>query len=108
MSLKTDWVCLDCELMPWSAKAQELLRRNMRRSELRRASAGLDVGNRRAGCKRSRTIESRGLGNDFRAVETAKPYVDAYRRYCWPVQSLPDLKLAPFHLLASEGKRAHE
>ena len=25
-ALKTDWVCLDCELMPWSAKAQELLR----------------------------------------------------------------------------------
>jgi len=24
--LGTDWVCLDCELMPWSAKAQELLR----------------------------------------------------------------------------------
>ena len=23
---KTTWVCLDCELMPWSAKAQELLR----------------------------------------------------------------------------------
>src|SRR4028119_1678884 len=23
----TNWVCLDCELMPWSAKAQELLRR---------------------------------------------------------------------------------
>ena len=24
--LDTAWVCLDCELMPWSAKAQELLR----------------------------------------------------------------------------------
>ena len=24
--LASDWVCLDCELMPWSAKAQELLR----------------------------------------------------------------------------------
>src|SRR3989454_10623877 len=24
--LKTDWICLDCELMPWSAKAQELLK----------------------------------------------------------------------------------
>ena len=23
---QTTWVCLDCELMPWSAKAQELLR----------------------------------------------------------------------------------
>src|SRR5262249_20599155 len=24
--LETTWVCLDCELMPWSAKAQELLK----------------------------------------------------------------------------------
>jgi protein phosphatase len=24
--LNTDWLCLDCELMPWSVKAQELLR----------------------------------------------------------------------------------
>ena len=24
--LETDWACLDCELMPWSVKAQELLR----------------------------------------------------------------------------------
>jgi len=30
-------------------------------------------------------------------------YVEAYRRYCWPVNSVNDLKLAPFHLLASEG-----
>ena len=26
-TLKSDWLCLDAELMPWSAKAQELLRR---------------------------------------------------------------------------------
>ena len=31
-------------------------------------------------------------------------YVAAYRRYCWPVASVADLKLAPFHLLATEGK----
>jgi protein phosphatase len=31
-------------------------------------------------------------------------YVDAYRHYCWPVKSVSDLKLAPFHLLASEGR----
>ena len=30
-------------------------------------------------------------------------FVAAYRRYCWTVHSLADLKLAPFHLLASEG-----
>jgi protein phosphatase len=30
--------------------------------------------------------------------------VSAYRQYCWSVESLDDLKLAPFHLLATEGK----
>src|SRR5262249_26313500 len=35
--------------------------------------------------------------------ESAGLYVDAFRRYCWTVHSLTDLKFAPFHLLASEG-----
>ena len=30
-------------------------------------------------------------------------YVKAYQQYCWQVQSVADLKLAPFHLLATEG-----
>jgi protein phosphatase len=30
-------------------------------------------------------------------------YIAAYRRYCWPFESLADYRLAPFHLLASEG-----
>jgi protein phosphatase len=32
----------------------------------------------------------------------AGQFVDAYRRYCWPVASIADLRLAPFHLLATE------
>jgi protein phosphatase len=31
-------------------------------------------------------------------------YVDAYGRYCWDVASVADLKLAPFHILATEGR----
>jgi protein phosphatase len=30
-------------------------------------------------------------------------YVESYRRYCWPVGSVDDLMLAPFHILATEG-----
>ncbi len=30
--------------------------------------------------------------------------MDSYRRYCWPVRCVNDLKLAPFHLLATEGQ----
>ena len=36
----------------------------------------------------------------FDAIEH---YTQAYRQYCWPVGSLDDLRLAPFHILASEG-----
>jgi protein phosphatase len=34
----------------------------------------------------------------------ATGFVDAYRRYCWPVESVDDLRLAPFQILAGEGK----
>jgi protein phosphatase len=39
-----------------------------------------------------------------RRLDAANCYVDAYRHYCWPVQSVSDLKLAPFHLLATKGQ----
>ena len=35
--------------------------------------------------------------------ENIGKFVAAYRQYCWSVGSLTDLKLAPFHLLATEG-----
>jgi protein phosphatase len=33
-------------------------------------------------------------------LERLRKYREADRRYCWPVSSLADYKLAPFHLLA--------
>ena len=31
-------------------------------------------------------------------------YVTAYGQYCWPIESIEDLELAPFQLLAGEGE----
>ena len=101
-SLKTDWVCLDCELMPWSAKAQELLRQQYAPTGAA-ARAGLPAAVAALGqAQQSEEIASL-LESYKERAEAADRYVDAYRQYCWPVQSLSDLKLAPFHLLASEG-----
>ena len=86
--LETDWVCLDCELMPWSAKAQELLRQQYAavgaaaRRRCAEAVAALRAGRRRDGVD-SRTTLLEPLPR--RAQDTASGYVDAYRRYCWPV-----------------------
>jgi len=101
--LKTDWVCLDCELMPWSAKAQELLRRQYAPTGSA-AKAGLPAAIAVLSEARKRLEELEPLLLQYRQRrEAAYRYVEAYRRYCWPVESLADLKLAPFHLLASEG-----
>jgi protein phosphatase len=101
--LGTDWVCLDCELMPWSAKAQELLQKQY-----------APVGNAGAHALKA---ESDIIAQTMRRVpgletllthttarlDAVDHYTRAYRQYCWPVSSLDDLKLAPFHVLASEG-----
>ncbi len=101
---ETDWICLDAELMPWSAKAQELLRQQYAavgvaaKASLTETVASLEH-------LTSKNGDALPLIEKYKQrLEAAKLYIDSYRRYCWLVQSVSDLKLAPFHLLATEGQ----
>ena len=101
----TDWVCLDAELLPWSAKAQDLVK-----SQYAAVAAAATAARPQAAAGLAQAA-ARGLaGADALLAHTvarreaAAHYAAAYRRYCWPVHSLDDLKLAPFHLLATEGR----
>jgi protein phosphatase len=101
--LGTEWLCLDCELMPWSAKAQDLLRQQYAPAGAA-ARAGLSQVVSALKLTADRLPEAAPLLDWYEQRSgMAGAYVDAYRRYCWTVRSLLDLKLAPFHLLASEG-----
>ena len=100
---RTDWVCLDCELMPWSAKAQELLRGQYAAvGAAARAALPEAVTVLEAAAARDTTAAALLARVRERSACTAR-YVAAYRRYCWPVLSVDDLRLAPFHILATEG-----
>jgi protein phosphatase len=105
---ETDWVCLDCELLPWSVKAQSLvLRQYAAVGAASRVSLGLAVD--ALAQAEAYGIEVAPVLEHYRQRQTlAQRYVDAYRRYCWPVNSLDDLKLAPFHILATQGKVHHD
>ena len=103
-TLNTDWICFDCELMPWSVKAQELLRQQYAsvgasaRVALEEAVASLEAAAERG-------IEANFILDDYRQrAKAVTEYIKAYQQYCWRVQSVADLKLAPFHLLATEGE----
>ena len=100
----TDWVCLDCELMPWSAKAQELIRRQYAAVG---AAAGTALGETMTalGVASARGVDAETLATRYAERQSlAERYVSAYSRYCWPVSSVTDLRLAPFHVMATEGK----
>jgi protein phosphatase len=101
--LATDWLCLDCELMPWSAKAQELLTSQYAPVGAAGVHA-LTAANEVLAEARARTEGLLELTErTSERLDSLFKYREAYRHYCWPVASIQDLKLAPFHLLASEG-----
>jgi protein phosphatase len=87
--------------MPWSAKALELVKSQYAAVGSAGGAALREAVNALAGAA-DRAPEARPFLDRYRERESRiASYVDAYRRYCWPVDTLADLKLAPFHLLAS-------
>jgi len=114
----TDWVCLDTELMPWSAKAQKLLEDQYAPTG-RAGRSGLNAAIEEIGkaamlhenivtgdkTQTNKNADLDALLTRYRArSEALELYTDAYRRYCWEVQSPEDYRIAPFHILATEGK----
>ena len=100
--LQTDWLALDCELLPWSAKAGELLRTQYA-PVAAAADAALSAARPLVAAALARGVDAGDLlGRLEERQAQAGKFSDAYRRYCWPVHSVDDLRLAPFQVLAGE------
>src|SRR5207244_1618386 len=89
-------------LMPWSAKAEELLTSQyapVGASSVAALSASVAALERAAGVG----IEVADLVDRERGrLSMARAFVDAYGRYCWPVTGVEGLRIAPFQVLAGE------
>ncbi len=101
--LQTGWALLDAEIMPWSAKAGDLLRNQFRPTAAgARASAEAlleAVGRARA----TPALDALGEAAESRLANAA--CMDAaIENYCWSAASVDDYLVAPFHLLAAEGR----
>ncbi len=102
-TFNTSWICLDCELMPWSAKAQELLVEQYAPVGVA-ATTSLEMAAAAVRQAIERGVDLQAMLDDLERRRTAAVrYVEAYGRYCWPVNSVDDLRVAPFQILATEG-----
>ncbi|MBL7260710.1 polynucleotide kinase-phosphatase [Paractinoplanes lichenicola] len=101
--LATDWLLIDAELLPWSAKAAGLIRdRYAGVGAAGRAAlpAALGVVDQVA----ARGLDVAGL-RDRLALRSAEidGYSAAYRSYVRPTEGLDGVTLAPFAVLAGDG-----
>ncbi|MFF7838302.1 polynucleotide kinase-phosphatase [Streptomyces ossamyceticus] len=102
--LDTDWVLLDAELMPWSLKASGLLRTQY--AAVGAASGAVFPGALAAlegAAARGVDVGALLDKQRERAVDAAA-FTEAYRRYCWPTEGLDGVRLAPFQILAVQGR----
>ncbi|MFB7597121.1 polynucleotide kinase-phosphatase [Streptomyces sp. NPDC056160] len=102
--LDTEWLLLDAELMPWSLKASGLLRSQY-------AAVGAASGAVLPGALAAlEGAAARGvdvtdlLARQRERAADATAFTAAYRRYCWPTDGLEGVRLAPFQILAVQGR----
>ncbi|MEU9061049.1 polynucleotide kinase-phosphatase [Streptomyces sp. NPDC048430] len=100
----TDWVVLDAELMPWSLKAAGLLR-SQYAAVGAAAGAVLPVAEEALAAAAARGVDVGALaGRQRERAEDSSAFTEAYRRYCWSTEGLDGVRLAPFQILAVQGR----
>lgn len=106
--LGSDWLLLDAELLPWSAKAGALLRDQYAAvGAAARAALPAAVGVLEQAAASGAEVSGLLERTRSRAGD-AESFTAAYRRYCWPTEGLAGVRLAPFQVLASEGAAHHD
>jgi protein phosphatase len=101
--LDASWLLMDAELLPWSAKAGELLR-DQYAAVGAAARASLPVAVDALARAADRGVDVDALLSRTRSrVDNADRFEQVYRRYCWPTDGLDGVRLAPFQLLATSA-----
>lgn len=101
---ETDYVLFDAEIMPWNLKAKELISSQyahvaenalLDRSILQdKLTAGIALN---TGLQDWLEEYEQKLGN-------AEIFNGVFQKYCWEVESLQAIQIAPFHVLAHSGQ----
>ena len=102
--LDTDWLIVDAELLPWSAKSTGLVK-DLYAAAGAAGTTALEAAGRLLADAMGRGIDLGPLAERTgRRAEHVGAYVDAYRRYCWDVDGVDGIEIAPFQLLAAHGE----
>jgi hypothetical protein len=108
----TDLLILDCEILPWNLKANSLITnqyglvsntsRYVRNHKLEILKELFNQGK----------VSKEDVEKQINLLENSKKFHDVFSFYCWNIEDINNVKIAPFHILSfskeSNFNRNHE
>ncbi|WP_186763798.1 polynucleotide kinase-phosphatase [Planomicrobium sp. CPCC 101079] len=101
---KTEYVLLDAEIMPWNLKAKELISAQYAHvAENALLDRSALTGKLAAAAAENEQLTG-WLKEYEQKQENAEAFRDVFQKYCWEVDALESIQIAPFHVLAHSGE----
>ncbi|SCB86986.1 MULTISPECIES: polynucleotide kinase-phosphatase [Priestia] len=100
----TDFVLLDAEILPWNLKAKELISSQYAHVaevallDRRKLSEKL-----KKALKHNQSIET-WLSEVNLKLKNAEVFNEVFQKYCWNIDGVEGIQIAPFHVLAHSGE----
>ena len=100
----TDFVLLDAEILPWNLKAKELI------SSQYAHVSDVSLLDRQKLLEKLELAKVNGWEVDSwiaeykGKLENAQAFREVFQTYCWDTQGVEGIKIAPFHVLAHQGR----
>lgn len=104
----TEFILLDAEIMPWNLKAKELISSQYAHVS---ENAILD-----RSLLKNKIESAMGKNEDLKIwfkeyedkLDNARVFRDVFQKYCWEINDIDQIQIAPFHLLAHSNETFFE
>ncbi|MCK1992094.1 polynucleotide kinase-phosphatase [Peribacillus muralis] len=101
---ETDYVLLDAEIMPWNLKAKELIS-----SQYAHVAENAILDRTMLKEKIEKAVpehaDLKGWLEEYELkLENARTFQQVFQKYCWDIEDMDSIQIAPFHVLAHSGQ----
>ncbi|MFD4929486.1 polynucleotide kinase-phosphatase [Peribacillus butanolivorans] len=100
----TDYVLLDAEIMPWNLKAKELISSQYAHVSENAILDRTMLKEKIAEAARE-NMELKGWLEEYeQKLENAYTFKEVFQKYCWEIEDINSIQIAPFHVLAHSNE----
>ncbi|WP_407270560.1 polynucleotide kinase-phosphatase [Radiobacillus sp. PE A8.2] len=96
----TDFVLLDTEIMPWNLKAQQLISSQYAHVAENASMDRKQLVDKLMAASSNNEELATWLAEYQQKLAHAEVFEKVFQKYCWDIEAISDIQIAPFHVLA--------